>query len=164
MWPSPLHKNCGVLTSGPPGSSSLLVSFIFYCPRRHSSRCKHCSKGSQVPACLNSSSPDLTTTIICLDIAMPSKTINFSWQDSRLSSNCLYNVWTSSYHLFVLKSTYQMNVVWCPCIYFFHPPFILCTEDRGLLNIFKKMCFETLKFLGHAFFISARNSINITFP
>ena len=76
--PLPLHMNCGVLTTGPPGNSSLTVSFVFYCPKRLSSWCKHCSKGSQVPACLNSSSPDPTTTIICLDIAMPSKTINFS--------------------------------------------------------------------------------------
>ena len=47
--PLPLRKNCGVLSTGPPGNSSLTVSFVFYCPRRLSSRCKHCSKGSQVP-------------------------------------------------------------------------------------------------------------------
>ena len=28
--------------------------FVFYCWSRHLSRCKHCSKGSQVPACLTS--------------------------------------------------------------------------------------------------------------
>ena len=135
VWPCiPLHKNCGVLTTGPPGNSSLIVSFVFYCPRRLSSRCKHCSKGSQAPACLNSSSPDPITTIICLDIAMPSKTTNFSWQDSCLSWNCLYNVWTSSYHLFVLKNTYQVNVVCLVSLHLLLPPTIHSLYRRQMVT------------------------------